>query len=202
MKPIVSTTELEELKLKVDTSPLKIGGANFKTNVLLEVSSSKLVYKPSHGVAIFCFSFLAVGLGVLFFSILPIIKGSTQIMGTQWFLILFGLLFTGAGVFMFYNFYKPRVFDKQLGFYYKSYKLDPNQKSKNNKNKPIRLKSIKAIQIIGEHVSNDKGSFKSFELNLVLEDGTRRNVVDHGNLKAIIGDAERLSEFLNIPIWH
>lgn len=66
----------------------------------------------------------------------------------------------------------------------------------------MSLKSIVAIQIIGEHVPTDDGSYKSFELNLVLEDSSRKNVVDHGNLKSIISDAEILSDFLNIPIWH
>ncbi|WP_092447345.1 hypothetical protein [Winogradskyella sediminis] len=64
------------------------------------------------------------------------------------------------------------------------------------------MKSIVAIQIIGEYVQSDDGSYKSFELNLVLDDASRRNVVDHGNLKSIIKDAEMLSAFLNIPIWH
>ena len=53
-----------------------------------------------------------------------------------------------------------------------------------------------------DHVSQD--SLK--EINptgvLVLEDGTRRNVVDHGSLKTIIDDAHIVSEFLNVPIWH
>ncbi len=35
-----------------------------------------------------------------------------------------------------------------------------------------------------------------------MDDGERFNVVDHGNLKSLIRDAEWLSEFLNLPIWH
>ena len=27
-------------------------------------------------------------------------------------------------------------------------------------------------------------------------------MIDHGNLKSLIRDAEWLSEFLNVPIWH
>ncbi len=95
----------------------------------------------------------------------------------------------------------PRVFDKQLGLYYRSYKMDLHISKKDSKNQ-ILLKSIVAIQIIGEHVSSDDGSYKSFELNLVLDDSTRKNVIDHGSLKTIIDDAHVLSEFLNVPIWH
>ena len=64
------------------------------------------------------------------------------------------------------------------------------------------LAKIVALQIIGEHIRDEDGSFNSFELNLVLTDNSRRNVIDHINLKAIIKDAKDLSNFLNVPIWH
>ena len=47
----------------------------------------------------------------------------------------------------------------------------------------------------------DKSSYYSYELNLVLEDGARLNVVDHGDLKALQADAEILSEYLQVPVW-
>ncbi|REE25627.1 hypothetical protein DFQ09_102218 [Winogradskyella pacifica] len=187
---------------KVSTSPLKPGGANFKTNVLIQASPSKLTYKPSIGAALFSFIFLAVGLGVLFYALFPLFQSHIESVSIPWFLILFGLIFSGAGGFMFYLFYKPRVFDKQQGLYYTTYAFKGHQSKRKLSKDYLSLQSIIAIQIIGEHVKSDDGSYKSFELNLVLEDASRRNVVDHGNLKAIINDAEMLSEFLNIPIWH
>lgn len=190
------------IKSKVETSPLKGGGTSFKTNVLVEESNSKVYYKPSIGVALFSFIFLAIGLGVLFFGIVPLFKNGFNALKFEWFLILFGLIFAAAGGFMFYFFYMPRVFDKQLGIYYKAYNVDIHKIKKDTSKKYIPLKSIVAIQLIGEHVQSDKGSYKSFELNLVLNDSSRKNVVDHGNLKSIITDAEILSAFLNVPIWH
>ena len=103
---------------------------------------------------------------------------------------------------MFYHFYMPCVFDKQLGIFYKSYTFKLHEANRKQRDNYIPLKSIVAIQIIGEHVRSDDGSYKSFELNLVLEDNTRKNVIDHGNLKSIIDDAHMLSEFLDVPIWH
>lgn len=202
MKPVELNVELQELKSKVETSPLKKGGANFKTNVLIQESSSKLVYKPSRGVAVFCFIFLAVGLGVLLLGIMPLFKNDPDGAMPEGFLIIFGLIFAGAGGFMFYYFYMPRVFDKQLGIYYKAYQPEIHKSNRTHSKTHIPLKSIIAIQLIGEHVKSDKGSYQSFELNLVLNDGTRENVIDHAGLKSIIIDAEILSEFLNIPIWH
>ncbi|MFK7831660.1 MAG: hypothetical protein AB8B52_00155 [Winogradskyella sp.] len=201
MKPVDFHSDLQVLKSKVDTTPLKGGGANFKTNALVEASSSKLVYKPSLGVALFCFVFFAVGLGVIFLGCSNIF-GSNSSNAPEWFLIIFGLIFASAGSFMFYFFYKPRVFDKKSGYYYAAYTFNPRASNKTRKGHSVPLTSIMAIQIIGELVRSDKGAYQSFELNLVLEDGTRKNVVDHGNLKSIISDAEMISTFLDIPIWH
>jgi len=43
--------------------------------------------------------------------------------------------------------------------------------------------------------------FTSYELNLVLKDGSRRNLVDHGNLPALRDDARELAGFLIVPLW-
>ncbi|MFT4803048.1 MAG: Fe2+ transport system protein B [Psychroserpens sp.] len=51
-------------------------------------------------------------------------------------------------------------------------------------------------------MTDKDSSFKSFELNLVLDDSNRLNVIDHVNLKGVTADAETLSAFLNVPIWH
>lgn len=192
----------DTIKSLVSTAPLRSGGASFKTNVLIAESSSKLVYKPAIGVAFFCLIFLTVGLGVLFFNLVPLFKNNFDIAALNWFLIIFGLIFTGASLFMFYKFYIPAVFDKQLGMYYKTYSFKLHKTNRQSEDNYVTLKSIVAIQIIGEHVKSDKGSYKSFELNLVLDDASRKNVVDHGNLKSIIDDAHVLSNFLNVPIWH
>lgn len=189
----------DSIKKQVDISPLKSGGASFKTNVLIQESKYRLVYKPYVGVAIFCFIFLAIGLGLLFFSFFPF-NGNSNNMNLT--LIVVGLIFTIVGSFMFYSFYKPRVFDKQLGLYYRAYNFKPKRLNEDNNKGYIPLSTIIAIQIIGEHVNSDNGSYRSFELNLVLDDNSRRNVVDHGHLKSIINDAHILSKFLNVPIWH
>ncbi|SDH49967.1 hypothetical protein [Winogradskyella thalassocola] len=192
----------DTIESKVSTSPLKTGGASFKTNVLIQENPSKLIYKPSLGAALFSFIFLAVGLGVLFYALFPLFQSHIESVSIPWFLILFGLIFSGAGGFLFYIFYKPRVFDKQQGLYYTTYAFKNHRSKRKASEDYLFLKSIIAIQIIGEHVKSDDGSYKSFELNLILDDASRKNVVDHGNLKSIINDAEILSEFLNIPIWH
>ena len=72
----------------------------------------------------------------------------------------------------------------------------------------IDLADVYAIQLIKEYVPGSRGTdscsspYYSYELNLVLKDGERMNVVDHGNLTRIRADAIQLGEFLgNLPVW-
>jgi len=47
-----------------------------------------------------------------------------------------------------------------------------------------------------------KGKKNPNEINLVLKDGQRINVIDHGEKPIILKEAEKLSQFLNLPIWN
>ena len=70
----------------------------------------------------------------------------------------------------------------------------------------IDLADVYAIQLIKEYVTTygteHSRSYYSYELNLVLKDGERMNVVDHGDLQRIRADAIRLGGFLgSLPVW-
>lgn len=92
----------------------------------------------------------------------------------------------------------PTVFDKTSNYFYEGFGKKDISSLASSKS----LSDIVAFQIIGKSISNSDANYNSFELNLVLNDASRINVVDHGNLKAIIKDAEYLSKFLDVPIWH
>ncbi|WP_299362417.1 hypothetical protein [Winogradskyella sp.] len=183
----------------VDVSPLKSGGSNFKTHALVEKSSSRIIYRPSIGGALFVLVFIAIGMGFVIYNLVSESGQFSDPSLLNFLGLTFGLMFAFVGAYMMFHLFKPRVFDKQLGFYHKSYKFKPETRYLTNQ---FELNRIIAIQIIGETITDEDGSYGSFELNLVLEDGTRRNVVDHGNLKSIIDDAHVISDFLNVPIWH
>lgn len=105
-------------------------------------------------------------------------------------------IFMIIGYFLYKHLSRGIVFDRQSGYFYKgkpqlSYGLiDPNNKNM------TPLSNIHAIQIIGEKVSTKHSSFSSYEINLVLHDKSRVNVVDHSNLPIIKEDARKLSEYL------
>lgn len=67
------------------------------------------------------------------------------------------------------------------------------------------LESIAALQILRERTSDADGSagYDSYELNLVLENGERLNVLDHDSLPDVRLAAAEVQKLLasHPPIW-
>lgn len=191
------------LAQETDWHPLKGGGSNFGTHRLDSKNPDLLIFKPTKGAYLFSGIFILVGiLGLLipiwiFFS-----EGNNE-----WSLLLFALFFGGifltAGMFLLYFMTKPCVFDTFYGCFYKGWKKPQQQlgMGSNDKNPMINLNDVKAIQIVRERISSKNGSYYSYEINLVLTDASRVNVIDHGNHMAIIEDAETLATTLGVPLW-
>jgi len=67
----------------------------------------------------------------------------------------------------------------------------------------FRLQRIKGLQMLAKRVSGSHGdrTYSSYELNLILDNHDRINVMDHGDVDALRADAEKLSEFLDVPLF-
>ena len=87
-----------------------------------------------------------------------------------------------------------KAFDRLTGHY-----ADSTINTTKMANK-ILLSDIKGLQIIDEKCYTENSRYVSYEINLVLSDGKRINVMDHSNKENILDNAEILSDFLNIPI--
>jgi len=48
----------------------------------------------------------------------------------------------------------------------------------------------------------DSDMYDSYELNLILKNGDRINIMSHGDKNAIIIDTKKLAAYLSVPIWH
>ncbi|WP_272022464.1 hypothetical protein [Olleya namhaensis] len=185
--------DLETIKKKVSTKPAVSGGANFETHVLSQTRYG-FKFKPSLGFALFTLLFVSVAYAFLYAGIALYIK--TQNFDFIFSLVtLVGTMFFIAGNYLLISYFSPIVFNKHSNRFYRGF-------NKHNSKKSTVLSNIVALQIIGETISGENGNYKSFELNLVLKDASRINVVDHGKLKTIIIDTEVLSKHFNIPIWH
>ena len=185
---------------KTDWTPLKSGGSNFCTKKLVQVSDYRFEFRISTGGILFSAIFFLAGLGVICagFSILHKEDYETK---DLIFLFAFGTLFSTIGALLYYFFSKPVVFDKQVGAFWKGRRKPENQYETDDKKETTWLTRVYAIQLISEYCSGDKSSYYSYEINLVLDDGSRVNVADHGKLSTIREDTEKLSLFLGVQVW-
>jgi hypothetical protein len=175
-------------------TPLASGGANFRTHKLYQASVTRWEFRAGIGALLFCGVFAVIGMVVL-------IIGAFKVNEGEWMLVLFGAIFATAGILMWYFMTAPVVFDKDRGYYCKGRKKPERQIDPSLLKNYAPLREIHALQILSEYVKGDKSSYYSYELNLILKDGTRRNVVDHGSLQAIREDAAMLADFMGVPLW-
>ncbi|MEX0722797.1 MAG: hypothetical protein WD357_03070 [Gracilimonas sp.] len=190
----------DSLAESVSWSPAKGGGTNIKTHSLAKEDYNRYSFKATYSAVLF------FGVFVLFGAIFPIVfitsnsEGVGLVSWESLGVIGFGLIFMGAGLFMGYRFMRPIVFDKSVGFFWKGWK-QPEMYGSDNPKGAIRLSDIHAFQILSEYIKSDNSSYHSYELNLILKDGNRHNVIDHGKLSALREDAKELSKFLGKPVW-
>ena len=183
--------------------PLKSGGTNFRTHTL-SVQSGEARFKATIGAYAFGATFAAVGIGILFLFVFLVLKGEFE--PQLLFMLIFPVAFGGVGIYTLKLYTTPVVFDKQLGYFYVG-KVKHQHHFDEFRSKPFcKLKNIVALQIIAEQVSSSSSSggsssYRSYEINLVLRDASRLNVIDHGNYHKLMLDATELSHFLRVPLW-
>jgi len=190
----------DPIALQVGWTPLAGGGANFKTHNLVQTSVNRMEFKTGAFMKVFAGIFILFGLS--FAIIIPsVILRQSQ--SDNWIMIipfLFGSVFAVIGFFIYKTASCPRVFDKSSGFYWKG-REEPNQMINPEYQKYTKLNDIHALQIISERVRGNKSNYTSYELNLIMKDKSRINIVDHGNINALRSDSAILGEFLNVPVW-
>lgn len=175
------------------------GGANFRTFKLVQVNPGRVVFRTTFGAVVFALIFLFAGLGLV---VLIIWDATLSAFTTEAFVAIgLGSIFLCLGSYLLYRQMLPIVFDKREGLFWKKRKKTTGMSVDDATENGVHLEHIHALQIVAEFISGKNGNYYSFELNLVLKNGKRINVVDHGNKTKIDKDAKLLSEFLNIPVW-
>lgn len=195
----------DDIALRTEWGPAKGGGASFGTHRLEQVDPYRTEFRPTRGAMAFYLLFVLVGLAVIVgFAIANMSRGLPANWSSAVPLVVpvvFGSVFTIVGGGMLYVGAAPIVFDKRRGDYWKGrvapYEVSTRREMKDH----VKLERIHALQIISEYCRSDKSSYYSYELNLVLDDGSRMNVIDHGNQSQLRDDAHALAAFLDKPVW-
>ena len=193
----------DPVALETEWGPAKGGGANFRTHQLVQVDPNRIEFRASWGSKLFGIIFSVVGLGAMAVFISESMDGDEFALTFP--LVLVVLLcsaFVVGGILMFFFFTAPIVFDRRVGAFWIGRTAPDQTFNRLTLKNYAELKDIHAIQLIAEYLSGSKTSYYSYELNLVLKDGKRFNVVDHGDKAKIIEDAGTLAEFLGVPVWN
>jgi hypothetical protein len=192
----------DPIAMQTEWTPAKGGGASFRTHKLAEIDTNRLEFKASIGARVFYFVFILMGTAVMIgFSAARLLSGEFAF-GTDTIMpLLIGLVFEVSGGCMFYFGTAPIVFDKYKGSFWKGRKAPDEVSDRKEIKYFAELEDIHALQLISEFCRGNKSSYYSYELNLVLKNGSRINVVDHGNPAKLREDAHVLSAFLGKPVW-
>jgi len=173
---------------KTEWTPIfKESNGNFKMKRLSKEGEAKIGFKtPASSKAIYrnCALIGLAALAVMLFTR----SGSLIIM-------LLALVAAVVGCWGIYMQSQPISFDKASGVFRRGRKQN------------VKFEDIYALQLITRVVQvkqPPKGELKkinTYELNLVLNDGSRVNVVAHGGSNEIREDGETISNFINKPLW-
>ncbi len=192
----------DPIAIQTQWVPLKSGGSNFRTHKLVRINNDRIEFKASWGAKLFYGIFILVGSGAMIaFSYPKINSGDFGINLESIFPLLIGFGFSIAGGVMLYFGTTPIVFDKRFKSFWKGRKSPNMVYDKEELKAFIKLEDIHAIQLISEYISGKKSSYYSYELNLVMKDARRINVIDHGSDGSIRSNANILSRFLDVPVW-
>ncbi|MDD5020295.1 MAG: hypothetical protein PHH75_04445 [Candidatus Omnitrophica bacterium] len=181
-------------------TPAAHGGANFCTHRFKKIDHTRVEFRPTFGMDVFCFFFILFG---LFFAVLPLGSIYKQHGGFHWSMIpvpLFGVFFSAIGILILRYSHRPIVFDMKRGGFCKGWASLRTTRHRRG-DVFVDMGRIRALQVLSEYCRGNKSSYRSYELNLVLDDASRVNVVDHGDLGALREDARALGQFLGVQVW-
>lgn len=191
----------DPLALQTEWTAAKRGGSNFRTHKLAAVSPTRIEFRASLGAMLFYLLFFLAGLGVFAALVVSLYADAAASFSLGMLIpMLISLVFIVLGAYMFYAGTIPIVFEKGRGVFWKGRKGYDEAIGSGSAGSFARLDAVHALQLIAEYISG-KNSYYSYELNLVLKDGKRIPVIDHGNLDRMREDAGTLALFLAKPLW-
>lgn len=192
----------DPVALQTEWGPAKSGGTNFRTHQLARADHNRLEFHATWGVKLFATVFFLMGSAALVGGVTGSFEEGAFAFDSDMLIVGgIGLVFAMVGAGMYFFFTAPIVFDKRVGAFWKGRTAPDQTFNRLTLKHYAELKDIHALQLLAERVSGKNSSYLSYELNVVLHDGSRINVIDHGDLAAILRDAGKLSEFLECPIW-
>ncbi len=195
------TTEESNLR-NTNWSPLTTTNTNFTTHRLI-VDGDVAHFKPVVMLYIFTLLFYGAFFGLSFYALSH--SDFQEQIGHQLVLPLNVVLVIAAIVTVYVIFKKlssPIVFSKINGWFWKGHDSPDTKSNQTELKNAIKLDQIAGLQILGkrQHSTKSTRSYVNYELNLILEDHSRINVLTSGGLISMLVEAEELGDFLDVPV--
>ena len=197
--PVPEAVREDSFASAVSWKPLLPGGSNFTTHKLEYVAEDQVAFASTIGARLFTLAFAGVGSLVFLIGLVLLTSSVNFFPGLM--MIVFGGLFAAVGIWMFFRFDEAIMFDKERGLYWKANKPPRLEQKTVKRSNCCLLEDVAGIQLLAEKVGSQGSAFFSYELNLVLSDSSRVQVIDHSNLDQIRMDAATLGTFLEVPVW-
>lgn len=174
---------------RTDWSPLTRDLASFATKVLATAGTNRIEFRPSitTKAIFFIAAFAMPGIHLAQY----LLFGSLSLASLVTDAIIAGVVF-----YIFRSHLKKAVFDREKGY------LTGSALGLSGYSVP--LSDIHALQLLAKYRRprpSDRRSYHTYELNLVLRDASRFNVMSHGDARRMHTDAGTLGTFLNVPLW-
>jgi len=173
---------------KTEWTPVfKDTNGNFKVKRISEKDGGRLGFQKSNSSKAMYRNCALMGLAALAYMVIT--QNAVLI------LRIISLLAVVVGLWGMYLQSQPFFFDKAAGIF------------KNGRKQTVKLDDVYALQLLSREVqvkAPPKGELKkikTYELNLVLNDGKRVNVLAHGGFQEIKEDSDKISGFIDKPLW-
>lgn len=186
----------DPVAMKTGWDSVGSGYTNIATHKLVEASRQRLEFRKTIKANVASTVFLLTGMCFLGHAV----KSTSS--------LLPGFIFFIIGALMMYFGSIPFVIDKREGYLWKGRKKpESDTVDEHSARKIALLDEVHAIQLLHEFVkTHSQGTGTryrdTYEMNIVIGDGSRVNVVRHGDKESLLKDAEKLSMFLGKPIWN
>ena len=196
----------DELAMRTQWSPVVKGGSHVGTHDLKEVSPDRLVFTPTPTSQLSVWTMLGIGIAIPVAALLNMNEGvqldDDNFIAAAAICIFASGFFVAAGLIMRNGIGRSHTFDRRSGKYWNTRK-EPVSPAR-GADKAVSLDQIYALQIIEEHfpATQKQRRYNSYELNLVLDDASRINIIDHTEANQVRSEAGKLARFLgDIPLW-
>jgi hypothetical protein len=166
-------------------------GTNFRDREISQINGSRIEIKPT--IQSYLFYLIVMGIAGFIF-IIGINQKYQTTFSTTIFTIVLIVIVSKIPVAIYKLITTKIVFDQNRNIFWMG-RDEYNAKTK------ISLQDIDSIQIITKTIVDSEGpNWKSYELNIVVKNGDRYNILDHSNIKKIMEEGEILSKFLGVPL--